>query len=268
MKKVFLMLAVVAAVFIACDKDKDNDDNLAEIIIGSWMNVEENGKPMLTDRYVVFNFVSATKAYMSAAQIPPQGYEQYGELWVNRLELDGSIDGKKILLSNKIDDQTTGEVEIDVISFNSNEIEAKIISRNIKNGEIINSVETNDRLKRVNADYRESIIGMWEGRCTSVGGSAYDDGKTHRWEYKPDGTYCYYYNDEGEWKLSVALHSKYFVAGQLLCTGWQNEGDESHIENWEIVSIKDNVMKWKALRNDEDGGNYEVTFEMSKVPEE
>ena len=85
MKKVFLMLAVVAAVFIACDKDKDNDDNLAEIIIGSWMNVEENGKPMLTDRYVVFNFVSATKAYMSAAQIPPQGYEQYGELWFNRL---------------------------------------------------------------------------------------------------------------------------------------------------------------------------------------
>lgn len=270
------MLAVVASFFIACDKDKDIEDSLEGSIVGSWIIAEIDGKPVLTNDKVVFNFVSATKAYMSAAKKAPQGYEGY--LWNNRLEQEVIIDGNKILLiyhdtlKIKLSDSEksipyTSESEISVTSFNSNELKANIISRLIINDQTF-TTEYSERLIRVNADYRESIIGMWEGRCTSVGGSAYDDGKTHRWEYKPDGTYCYYYNDEGEWKLSVALHSKYFVAGQLLCTGWQNEGDESHIENWEIVSIQDDVMKWKALRKDEDGGNYEVTFEMSKVPEE
>lgn len=269
------MLAVVASFFIACDKDKDIEDSLEGSIVGSWIIAEIDGKPVLTNDKVVFNFVSATKAYMSAAKKAPQGYEGY--LWNNRLEQEVIIDGNKILLiyhdtlKIKLSDSEksipyTSESEISVTSFNSNELKANIISRLIINDQTF-TTEYSERLIRVNVDYRESIVGTWQGRCTSVGGSAYDDGKTHRWEYRSDSTYCYYYNENDEWKESVAVYSDYFVDGPLLCTKWQNEGEHGNIENWEIVSIKDNVMKWKGWRKNDEGEIYEVTFEMTKVSE-
>ena len=258
------MLALVATVFVGCDKDKDNDGNLAESIVGSWMNVEEDGRPMLTNHYSVINFVSAEKAYFSSAAIEPVENEEYVELWNNRLELDVRIDGKTIVLSIQ-DEVSTSELEFNVISLNADEIESRTVIRTIQNGEIIDSAETNDRLKRVNVNYKEAIIGIWEGRCTSSGGSVFDDGESHRWEYKSDGTYCYYYKENDEWKLSVSKYSDYFVEGPLLCTRWQNEGEPGNIENWEIESISDNVMKWKALRMNEEGDTYTVNFEMRKV---
>ncbi len=62
-------------------------------------------------------------------------------------------------------------------------------------------------------------------------------------------------------------YANYFVDGILLCTRWKNagEGQEENREWWEIESIKDGVMKWKALRMREDGTTYTATFEMIKV---
>ena len=38
-----------------------------------------------------------------------------------------------------------------------------------------------------------------------------------------------------------------------------------HREWWEIESIEDGVMKWKALRQNADGTTYTATFEMKKI---
>ena len=60
--------------------------------------------------------------------------------------------------------------------------------------------------------------------------------------------------------------SDYFVDGILLCTRWKQTADSKELrEWWEIESIKDGVMKWKALRMREDGTTYTATFEMTKV---
>jgi hypothetical protein len=34
---------------------------------------------------------------------------------------------------------------------------------------------------------------------------------------------------------------------------------------WEIESIENGIMKWKALRRNEDGSTYTSTFEMTLV---
>ena len=72
---------------------------------------------------------------------------------------------------------------------------------------------------------------------------------------------------DGQWQLSDDVLHDYFVDGTLLCTRWKNagEGQEEHREWWEIESINDGVMKWKALRQREDGTTYTATFEMTKV---
>ena len=50
----------------------------------------------------------------------------------------------------------------------------------------------------------------------------------------------------------------------LLCMRWINAETE-YSEWWEIESIEDGVMKWKALRKDTDGNTFTSTFEMTKV---
>ena len=56
------------------------------------------------------------------------------------------------------------------------------------------------------------------------------------------------------------------MAGNLLCSRWINAGTELR-EWWEIESIENGVMKWKALRQKVDGSTYTATFEMKKVTE-
>ena len=120
-------------------------------------------------------------------------------------------------------------------------------------------------LKKLARDYSETILGTWEGHVTNSEGSEYDDGKVHRWEYKADGTYVYYEKDGDDWvPYKGNTLNEYFVDGVLLCTRWI-DNDVENREWWEIASIKDGVMKWKALRQKEDGSTYTATFEMKKV---
>ena len=58
--------------------------------------------------------------------------------------------------------------------------------------------------------------------------------------------------------------SQYFVDGTLLCTRWVID-DTEYREWWEIASIANGVMKWTALRQNEDGTTYTATFQMEKV---
>ena len=133
------------------------------------------------------------------------------------------------------------------------------------NGELSYEHESIIRLTKVNRDYSEAILGTWEGHVTNSEGSVYDDGETHRWEYKADGTYVYYVKDGDDWvPYKGNTLNEYFVDGVLLCTRWI-DNDVENREWWEIVSIKDGVMKWKGLRQKEDGTTYTATFEMKKV---
>ncbi len=82
------------------------------------------------------------------------------------------------------------------------------------------------QFSRVPKDYSQDILGTWEGRVSSSEGSAHDDGELHR---------------------------------------WKNPGQPEMRESWEIDSIENGVMKWKALRTREDKTTYTATFQMTKV---
>ena len=119
---------------------------------------------------------------------------------------------------------------------------------------------------RITADYKQAILGKWEGHVTSEQGSEFDDGEDHQWEYLADGTFRYYSQDgNGTWVTNPnQTLSQYFVDGTLLCTRWVIDGTENR-EWWEIESIADGVMNWTALRQREDGTTYTATFQMTKV---
>ena len=259
-----------ASVFTSCTNGNgDNpvvpvepDLNVAEKIIGKWMLAENDGETALTNEKDVFTFLSATKAYHSVSRVD---YDETMLKWNAKEECDMTIDGNTVTLlyhSSNIDKVFT--LNIKSIDDNNMSCNFKIVV--MKDGEVYVTKEETRIYRRVTADYSADIIGMWEGHSTGEEGSEVDDGENHRWEYMTDGTFNYFHKND-LWQISDDEYADYFVAGNLLCTRWKNagEGNEEHREWWEIESIENGVMKWKALRQKEDGTTYTATFEMKKV---
>ena len=265
------MLAAIitcgASVFTSCTND-DNpavepDLNVAEKIIGKWMVAERDGEPALTNDKDVFTFLSATKANNSTSRV---SYDETVPKWHAKEECDMTIDGNTVTLlshSSNIDKVIT----LNIKSIDDNNMSCNIKIVVMKDGEVYETIEGTRIYRRVTADYSADIIGMWEGHSTGEEGSEFDDGENHRWEYMTDGTFNYFHKVDGQWQISDDDYADYFVDGNLLCTRWKNEGagNEEHREWWEIESIEDGVMKWKALRQKEDGSTYTATFEMKTV---
>ena len=268
------MLAAIlicgASVFTSCSSNDDNpvnpvepDLNVAEKIIGKWMLAENDGETALTNEKTVVTFLSATKAYQSVSRV---NYDETVPKWRAKEECDMTIDGNTVtLLSHSSNIDKVFTLNIKSIDDNNMSCNFKLVI--MKDGEVYNTVEDTRIYRRVTADYSTDIIGMWEGYSTGEEGSEFDDGENHRWEYMTDGSFNYFHKVDGQWQISDDDYADYFVDGNLLCTRWKNEGagNEEHREWWEIESIEDGVMKWKALRQKEDGTTYTVTFEMKKI---
>ena len=277
MKKIMnWMLAAIlicgASVFTSCTAS-DNpaqpvepDLNVAEKIIGKWMLAEMDGLPVPTNQKVVQTFLSATKVTESLSRT---NYSDDTDKWHTSLEGTCSIEGSTVTMTFLPEDGVTTTCILNVQSITSTEMVASSKRTTIDNGRTVHELEAKLRMVKVGADYSADIIGMWEGHSTGEEGSEFDDGENHRWKYMTDGSFNYFRKVDGQWQISDDEYADYFVDGTLLCTRWKNagEGQEERREWWEIESIENGVMKWKALRQKEDGTTYTATFEMKKVTE-
>jgi hypothetical protein len=232
---------------------------LAENIIGKWMVDALNGQPCPTNLKAVITFLSATKAYGSLSDF-------YSDSWNSHASADVVIDGNNVTLTAFENEHTKHVTVVDIYSITDKDMRLKSDWKAYTDDKmVINEVWDNERYIRINNDFENDIIGTWEGKVTSAE-DEHTDGELHRWEYKADGTYVYYSKENDEWKAGNDVMADYFVDGILLCTRWKKTIDSNELrEWWEIESIKDGVMKWKALRMREDGTTYTATFEMTKV---
>ena len=269
--KNWMMAAILicgASVFTSCINDtSDNpvtpvepDLNVAEKIIGKWMVAELDGQPCPTNLKTVLTFESPTKAYGSLS-------DYYSLSWNERVPADVTINGNKMSVVNK-DGNTRNVLDCTVLSISDKDMLMSSDWNVYVDGQSVqHEVYSKERYVRVTSDYKDAILGLWEGHSTGAEGSEFDDGENHRWEYLADGTFRYYHKVDGLWQLSNDVLHDYFVDGNLLCTRWKNagEGQQENREWWEIESIENGVMKWTALRMREDGTTYTASFEMNRV---
>ena len=264
-KYVWMMAAILicgASVLTSCNKDDDGSDktnNISEKIIGKWMVDELDGQKCPTNLKAVITFLSPTKAYGSLSDF-------YSDSWNNHAAADVTIKDADVTLTAYENEHTKHVTLATVSSITDKDMMLKSDWKVFVDGElVVNEVYDKERYIRITNDYENDIIGTWEGKVTSSE-DEHTDGEVHRWEYKADGTYKYYSKENGEWKADTDVMADYFVDGILLCTRWKKTADSDELrEWWEIESIQNGVMKWKALRMREDGTTYTATFEMTKV---
>ena len=258
-----------ASVFTSCSTD-DNPvnpaDNLAEKIIGKWIMNDFAGESLPTNGKAVLDFVSATKAYVSASIV---AHSQIEELWNDHTEYAVEIKGNKVTLNHEFKEEgVTITIELTVNSITSIDIKTDMVISAIIKGQKMASPEMPINFKRVNRDYSETILGLWE--CKGLkGGETYNDGND-RLEFFEDGTYNYYRkNDAGEWEaVTTREFQDYFVDGTLLATRWKNVDENELREWWEIAYLKGDKMQWKALRANEDDSTFEQITDWEKVEED
>ena len=267
-KKLLTILAVLAMggmAFVGCSKDKDDDtDNLAEKIIGKWMEADIDGKAAMTNEKRVLTFLSATEALFSTSRVD---FNAELERWSPCLEYSVVIDGNKVTITGQPNEHITLINEMNIHSITATEMYMSFKHFTLRDGEVISTKGPMEmRYVKVTTDYKQAVLGKWEGHVTSEQGSEFDDGEDHQWEYLADGTFRYYSQDgNGTWVTNPnQTLSQYFVDGTLLCTRWVIDGTENR-EWWEIASIADGVMNWTALRQKPDGSTYTATFSMTKV---
>lgn len=264
-----MMLALAATMLAACSKDNNDNQNtvsapLDQQIIGKWILTMFNGETIPTNGKVVYTFNSATEGTLSASML---NTTPSGATWTNHTPSRITIKGDTVIMIGTLNKTTSYQAELIVSSISSSQMQTKSNYTVYRNGDAIYETNGTSVWSKVAKDYSTDILGTWEGHVTNAEGSVFDDGEWHRWEYIGDENYVYYNQDaDGNWTPQASDIATYFVDGTLLCTRWQNTGEEKdNREWWEIASIKDGVMNWAALRQKEDGSTYTATFQMTKV---
>ena len=246
------------------EKKSNHIDDLAAKLKGKWMMDEVNGQPVVTNSKQVLTYVSDSKFYYSLSISAISDLN----VWVNHCEGRFYVNGTTLAQSVKLpDDNIKFLQQLNIISITDDEIQLITNNETFIDGQSHRITKgLRERKVRITHDYSDDIIGTWEGRLTSEH-DAYSDNQLHRWEYKADGTFVYYrQNNNGEWIADVNTMAEYFVDGTLLCSRWKNVGnDTENRESWEIESIKDGKMNWTALRQNADGSTYTSQFSMTRV---
>lgn len=157
------------------------------------------------------------------------------------------------------------------IEVNDNYTVKAVIS-SINNEEIVYSNFANNQgfkcksmvSHKINADYSEDIIGLWEG--VEMTGESTFGSSNHRWEYRADGSYTYYSKDaDGNWIADESNSgNEYYVDGDFLGTRWIRNGKENR-ESWDIEKCNDSEMIWSALRKGSNGKVFSTKMVLRKV---
>lgn len=273
-KNILWMLAAIlicsANLLTSCSDDDTimgtDADRLVEKLKGKWMMAEVDGKPVPTDSKQVLTYESSSRFLYSLSISAISDLN----IWVHGCPGSYAINGNTLSQSVELPDANIRFVhQLNIRSITNKEMKLIANNETFVNGQSYRITKgLQERKVRVTHDYSTEIIGTWEGRHTSDQ-DTYTDDKLHRWEYKTDGTFVYYSQDEhGVWVANENTMSEYYVDGVLLCTRWKNRGDDTEKrESWEIASIKDGKMEWTALRKKADGSTYTTTFSMTRVEE-
>ena len=233
-------------------------DNLGEKILGKWIETEVEGRPALTNEKAVTTFVSATKALFSSSL---SDYTEKQAKWSDRREYAVKITGNKVSLTGHPESDPTITLIEDffISSVTATEIVCKHRHTTIRGGQgDVSFNERNVRLTKTDIDYRQDVIGTWEGKNS--------EGWNERWQIKADGTYVYSRKvGDADWVQMVDDFNQYVVDGYLFYARWKNDIEGEQRQWWEIESIQNGVMKWKSLRQNADGTTSIATVEMEKI---
>lgn len=235
-----------------------SQEEIAEKIVGKWKRVSLNGEQTSTNMRQIATYTDQGVMYSSSTYTVSGKY-----LWENKSPFYYEFKGDNHMYSFRSGDganQRSVDLYFDVLSIDDRNLKVKV-TKMLAGGE---DQKTNSTIEyvRVDSDYTQAIIGLWEGVSSSEG--IYGD-FNHRWEFRIDSTYTYYVrNDSDQWVASDNISNRYMIDGDWLSCEWQTSDGTEYNEWWDIDGIEGDVMNWSAIR-DTDSTRVISTMSMQRV---
>lgn len=252
MKIVHLLLLIVP-LLLSCEKEEKDFDAL---IRGTWINTEIDGTPVLTDETFVLSFRSdGTELYAKGFNI-----DENNRSWIENSAYTYSVRGNTLVIDGTDVDHHVYHMEFLIESLSATSLSYTVKTFSIDQTDYPDTKKYTCR--KAAANYSSAFAGVWYGRCTTDGAA---DTQYHYWEYFPDGSFHYYYQNENlEWVKKSDNDGGYFLYGNLFVSNYSNDlllgGTGKAFECWNF-SISGNQMTWTGFREE----NQTVTYQMERV---
>ncbi|MDD2594476.1 MAG: hypothetical protein PHD11_01505 [Bacteroidales bacterium] len=252
MKKYLVLLILLIPFLTSCKRD---DNMYSTKLMGMWVLDKQNGSDALTDDTFMLEFKSKSIVLYAAGHSVNNGTQ-----WRESNGLTYSLNKDVIKMSGKDAVGRHIDAELKIIAMDSDTFTFKFIKK-IIDAQNITDDTAYEMDKQTDHSDKAKILAMWEGKCITDG-----VGELHRWLYFEDGTYYYYYRENGKWIQKIDNEGTYFVYGDLLCTNWMNDyesaGKGPQFECWHIDFENNNKrMFWEGRRQ----GNKVVKYMMEVI---
>lgn len=252
MRKAILILSLISLFLSSCDKKETGEP----IIIGMWVCTHIDDKELPTDECFIMDFhENGTEDYAI-------GYEtgEDSKKWVVNKDYKYSYVDNTLIVEGKDSFGVSTYLEAKVKTLSDNTLNYDLVKLTMDE-ELIPDTR-NYSFKKIYYYLMPQLLGTWEGRNVTPGT---DQTELHRWEYKTDGTFNYYYqNEKKEWVLKEDNNSKFFIYGDLMVSMWTNDYNTgskgTFFECW-WIKISGNQMNWETYKKD----GSQVQFEMKKI---
>ena len=246
-----ILISSAVLSLVSCQKDDDSDKK--ELLQGTWLNTMINDVEVLTDNVYLLKFNA------DDTEVHCKGFilDDDNKRWLEDPDYSYSVSGEQVLIDGVGHMGDEYSMVLSVISLNDESFCYSVPSFTI-NGNLITDTCIYT-CKKVTEELDAAFIGVWHGRCTTIGNA---DSLYHYWEYFEDGSYNYYYQDENEnWIKKSDNEGHYFLYGDFLATNYSFDlisgGTGLAYECWNIDIEGDN-MTWEGVRNEGSIVNYEM----------
>ena len=177
----------------------------------------------------------------------------------NIVEQQAAVDDKNTLFTQKMNVQMAVNNELE----STTDVETFVDGKSVYVSKGMSEVRYSELY-----DYSSVIPGKWEGYLWFGQDGTYEIDKLYRFEFKDDGTFSLYTQDDQEqWVETERTTSQYFIINNMLYMRWQDAGsDEMIYQGWNVFSFNSNTkLEFYAFRNSPDGKRKYVEIDLNKI---
>lgn len=221
----------------------DVEQNMA----GKWGIVTQDAKPVASNDKQVITYVAGWSSTRSNSN-PALSIN-----WMSKTPFSCTVYGNKIT-------EKVGAMEYNtsVITISPTEMQADVTCKDGNNSSTHRYV-----FRKIDQDYAQGIIGLWEEKFEVAG---LPDETDHRWEFRADGTFVYYNRDveNAAWVVNPDMSANYVVDGNWLAM-MRNDSKLGEVRECWDLTLEPNQMYWIALRNDSVGGKFNEQKQLMRI---
>lgn len=216
---------------LACNLNKEREN-----LYGTWIMESLDGQPVPTNSLFVARFYPQGTE-LHAAGVIEDSVTHWGEREDYTYEFVGN-EGFNLILTGLSPTNEKVSIFFDVqtltkdrfaYTFANPGLAGSFLSR----GNLVT-------LRKSDVDYSKQIVGLWEGSV----------GLGNRFDFKADGTYDFYVNLSGEWKIINGRNVAYHLYGDLLVCDVFNTMESTGKDGYDawIIHIEGDQMTMDAKR--------------------